>query len=74
MPTRLGSLGNDCVAAFGLEPARLVHRGGAGNDLRACRNDTGQQVSIWQPEMKADDLGPHLLDDPAKLLAERRAG
>ncbi len=72
MAAGLEAGGDHGVDAALLEPHRLGHGGGAGDDLGPGRLDPLQQCSARQAEVEADHLGPDLLDHRAEGLVERR--
>lgn len=62
MPAGLGSHGDNRVDAALGEPARLGHRGRRGENLRSGALHAVEQIGRRQPEMKADDFRPIVLD------------
>src|SRR5690606_23144434 len=72
MSARFDSLSDDRMASACFQPARLIHRGGRGNDLRTSAQDSVQQLSLWQPEVETDNFRAQLLNQCTKLLVERR--
>src|SRR5215469_2979111 len=73
MPTSLVTLGYNCVASLILKPARLIHCGGRGNNLRACLPNAHEQIPLRKTEMEADDLGLELQNEIAHFVVEGSA-
>ena len=73
MAARLLALQDDGVAALPCQPMRFLGGRRADEDARAGCPHAGQQRSLGQAEMEADDLRPHLLDDGAHGIVERAA-
>src|SRR5664280_3213649 len=73
MPARLETLRDDGIGAVSLEPPRLADGRRRREDLRAPGTHSPQQPCGRQPEVKADDGGPELLEDVGRFGAEGRA-
>src|SRR5580698_2663160 len=73
MAARFIALRDNCVAAFLLEPARLIHGCSGGQNLCARIPNASEKLVVRKTEVKADHLRLQLDDQVAHRSVERHS-